>query len=85
MSDAVFRGDTGAGPSAERALLHYGAARAACEWLDEQGALWTFYRGWQKERSQGRDEDGTASFARATGRAPAEADAAWRAWVARTK
>ena len=85
MSDDTFRGDSDAGPSAERYLLHYAIARATCQKLDEAGQLWPFYQGWRDELSKGRDPDGTASFERATGQTPAAADPSWRSWAARTK
>jgi hypothetical protein len=79
MTAAAFRGKTDAGVDGTRQLLHYGAARAACQWLDDQGKLWPFYRAWRDSFAE--DPDGRASFTRTVGQTPAEADAAWREWV----
>lgn len=78
MSDAVFaaRGDT----DPARFLLHYATARATCEWADERGALWPWYRAW---RDATPANGGADAFTRATGMAPGEADTPWRAWVSR--
>lgn len=59
--------------------LHYGEARALCQWLDERGWLWGFYRAWREGREE--DPSGEASFQRVTGMTPTEADGAWREWV----
>ena len=88
MSDDEFRGKSDAGDvDGTRSLLHRGMARAVCQWLDGEGKdqLWTFYRAW---RDAGAAEpDGVAAFTRVTGQAPTapEVDAAWRAWVLRTR
>jgi hypothetical protein len=85
MSTGTFRAklDGGAGRDGARYLLHYAAARATCQWLDEQGQLWPFFRAWRDGFAL--DPDGTASFARVTGHAPPDLDAAWRAWALRTR
>lgn len=86
MSDATFRGRMeGGGTDGARALLYRGMARATCQWLDSRGQLWPVYRGWRDNRAA--DPDGVATFTRVTGQAPssAEAEAAWRAWVLRTR
>ena len=41
MSDATFRDDDES--------LHYAMARYACQWLDERGQLWSFYRAWRDD------------------------------------
>ncbi|HEX8792933.1 MAG TPA: hypothetical protein VF765_18435 [Polyangiaceae bacterium] len=76
MSDAAFAARGDADPA--RFLLHYATARATCEWADERGALWPWYRAWRDDAALA---DGTAAFTHAAGMAPAEADAPWRAWV----
>ena len=61
-------------------------ARATCQWLDgPQDQLWSLYRGWRDDLAT--DPDGVATFTRVTGHAPSapEADAAWQAWVLRTR
>ena len=62
-------------------------ARAACQWLDGKGKdqLWPFYRAWRDAGAA--SPDGVAAFTRVTGQAPTapEVDAAWRAWVLRTR
>ena len=82
MTTARFRArlDGGDGADTARALLHAGTARGVCHWLETRGQLWPFYRAWRDTRD--RDPDGTAAFTRVTGQTPAEADAAWRAWIA---
>ena len=54
-------------------------ARYVCQWLDERGKLWPFYRAWR----DGFDSDptGASAFERVTGQTPATANAAWTAWV----
>jgi hypothetical protein len=86
MSDDDFRGRSDAGGTdGTRSLLHRAMARATCQWLDAQGQLWPFYRGWRDDLAA--DSDGAATFTRVTGRSPADpaADDAWRAWVLRTR
>jgi hypothetical protein len=73
MPDATFRNDD--------EDLHYAMARYACQWLDERGLLWPFYRAW---RADARDDPtGARSFAAVVGRTPAEATDSWIAWVRR--
>ncbi|HEY1695697.1 MAG TPA: hypothetical protein VGG39_26195 [Polyangiaceae bacterium] len=78
MSDLAFRGD-----SASTSALNEAMARATCQWLDERGALWPFYRAWRDARADAGDLDGVAAFRRIRGQTPAEADPDWRAWVLR--
>jgi hypothetical protein len=59
--------------------LHYAEARAFCQWLDERGQLWHFYRAWRE--GVAGDPTGEKSFALVTGMTPGEADATWLAWV----
>jgi hypothetical protein len=73
MSDSRFRDDD--------EPLHYAMARYVCQWLDERGKLWTFYRAWR----DGVDDDptGERAFAQAMGQTPAQANERWAAWVQR--
>jgi hypothetical protein len=59
--------------------LWYAEARAFCQWLDERGLLWPFYRAW-RDGFEG-DPTGANSFAQVTGATPEEADGAWGEWV----
>ncbi len=63
----------------EGLLLRQATARFVCQWLDEQGLLWPFYRQWRDAVAS--DPAGEASFARVVGTTPAEASETWRAWV----
>jgi hypothetical protein len=72
MSDARFR-------DADEPL-HYAMARYACQWLDDHGKLWAFYRAW-RDGVEG-DPSGEKAFASVVGQAPREANHAWVAWVA---
>jgi hypothetical protein len=72
LNDAEFR-------RPERALLHEAMARYFCQWLDEQGLLWPFYRGWRD--AVAGDPTGEGAFRRVVGKSPAEATEAWRGWV----
>jgi hypothetical protein len=73
MSDASFRDDDES--------LHYAMARYTCQWLDERGQLWSFYRAWRDGVKT--DPTGEKAFAAVTGQTPAQATAAWQAWVRR--
>ena len=73
MNDATFRDDD--------VSLHYAMARYACQWLDERGQLWSFYRAWRD--GVRTDPTGEKAFAAVTGQTPAQATAAWQAWVRR--
>jgi hypothetical protein len=59
--------------------LRYAMARAFCEWLDEHGQLWSFYRAWRD--GVAGDPKGEKSFAQVTGMTPAQAGASWLEWV----
>lgn len=73
MNDAAFRdGDES---------LHYAMARYVCQWLDEQGKLWPFYRAWRDDAAD--DPTGEKAFARVTGEQPRDANDAWATWVRR--
>jgi hypothetical protein len=63
----------------EDQALHYSEARAFCQWLDQRGQLWPFYRAWRD--AVATDPTGVASFFQVTGMTPAQADAAWLSWV----
>ena len=71
MSDEDFRGDDES--------LHYATARYFCQWMESQGKLWTFYQAWRDGHAS--DPTGVAAFTKVMGKAPAELDGAWHAWV----
>ena len=73
MADDVFRDDDEA--------LHYALARYFCQWLDERGELWPFYRAYRDERRA--DPTGAATFKRVVGTTPEEAEAPFLAWLSR--
>lgn len=73
MADDVFRDDDEA--------LHYALARYFCQWLDERGKLWPFYRAFRDDRRA--DPSGAATFKRVVGTTPEEAEAPFLAWLAR--
>ncbi len=84
MTDREFRAENDAGiGDTTRYLLRAAMARATCQWLDDQGKLWPWYHAWRD--SAGSDGDGAASFEKVMGKAPGEADGAWRAWVGRMR
>jgi hypothetical protein len=59
--------------------LHYAAARGFCEWLDDRGELWPFYRAWRDGFEH--DPDGRLAFQSVDHRMPAEATNEWVQWV----
>ncbi|HVH41060.1 MAG TPA: hypothetical protein VM925_01915 [Labilithrix sp.] len=71
MRDETFRGD---GED-----LHYAMARYVCQWLDEKGKLWPFYRRWRDDVAN--DPTGEKSFEAVVGMTPAQAHAAWTQWT----
>jgi hypothetical protein len=71
MSDERFR-------DADESL-HYAMARYACQWLDERGKLWAFYRAWRDDAAH--DPTGEKAFATIVGETPRAADEAWATWV----
>jgi hypothetical protein len=71
MSDDDFRG--------RGRDLHYAMARNFCQWLDDRGALWPFYRAWRADWAA--DPTGDRAFQQALGAAPAEVDAEWVDWA----
>ncbi len=73
LDDAGFRG-----PDED---LNYATARYFCQWLDQQGKLWPFYRYFRDHRE--RDASGEQSFVAVMGKTPAEANADWVRWVKR--
>lgn len=73
LDDATFRGAD--------EDLHYAAARYSCQWLDQQGKLWSFYRYFRDHRES--DPTGEHAFTAVMGKTPAEANAPWAAWVKR--
>jgi hypothetical protein len=73
MNDSTFRDDDEG--------LHYAMARYACQWLDQQGKLWAFYRAWRDGRQS--DPTGERAFAAVVGQTPTEANDAWQTWVKR--
>ena len=71
MSDEVFRGD-----AEDR---NYALARYACQWLDERGKLWAFYRRFRE--TAGEDPTGARAFREVVGVTPTEAHPAFARWV----
>ncbi len=71
MSNATFR------DGLEK--LHYATARYLCQWLDEKGWLWPFYRQWRDGVKD--DPSGEKAFTKVTGMTPAQATAPFQAWV----
>ena len=71
MSDDAFRGP--------EEKLHYATARYVCQWLDQRGLLWPFYRAWRD--SFDTDPTGAKTFERVVGTTPAAANPAWTNWV----
>lgn len=71
MPDATFRND--------QESLHYAVARYACQWLDERGFLWPFYRAYRDGITE--DPTGEAAFTRVVGQKPADATRAWHRWL----
>jgi hypothetical protein len=71
MADETFR--------SEHEDLHYAMARYVCQWLDQRGQLWTFYRRWRDDVAS--DPTGERSFAAVVGMTPSQAHALWSKWV----
>lgn len=71
QDDDVFRGD--------KEDLHYATARYLCQWLDEQGKLWTFYRAFRDHVKD--DPRGAKAFEAATGMTPRDANPKFVRWV----
>jgi hypothetical protein len=71
MSDETFRD--------EREKLHYATARYTCQWLDEHGWLWPFYRRWRERAAE--DPTGEKSFEAVVGMSPRDASDIWVRWV----
>ncbi|AKU95155.1 glycogen branching enzyme [Labilithrix luteola] len=71
MADETFRDD------AED--LHYAMARYVCQWLDERGKLWPFYRRWRDTVAV--DPTGEKAFEAVLGMTPAAANTPWTKWV----
>lgn len=65
----------------EQETLHYAVARYACQWMDEKGWLWPFYKRWRDHVEE--DPSGRASFAAVTGASVEDADARWMTWLKR--
>ncbi|HEY8091920.1 MAG TPA: hypothetical protein VIF09_28860 [Polyangiaceae bacterium] len=63
----------------DHARSAYAASRFACQYLDEQGKLWPFYRAWSTHAAD--DATGEKSFVETVGTTPKDADAAWQAWL----
>lgn len=61
--------------------LNYATARYVCQWLDERGKLWPFYRRWRDRFAE--DPTGEQAFKDVVGMTPAEAHAVWAKWVLR--
>jgi hypothetical protein len=73
MTDDTFRDDDES--------LHYAMARYLCQWLDERGKLWAFYRAWRD--GVAGDATGARAFEAAVGQTPADANEDWVRWVNR--
>jgi hypothetical protein len=71
MSDETFRD--------RDESLHYAMARYTCQWLDERGKLWPFYRAWRDGVQD--DPSGEKAFGRIVGKTPADANAEWDRWL----
>jgi hypothetical protein len=71
LSDTEFRG--------EHEDLNYATARYFCQWLDGQGKLWAFYRGWRD--GYDADQSGALAFERATGMTPKAATPLFVKWL----
>jgi hypothetical protein len=71
MSDETFRGD--------EEKLHYATARYLCQWLDQKGWLWSFYRAYRDGFTS--DPTGAKTFERVTGMTPTQAYPIWSSWV----
>lgn len=76
--DAVFGLDYSAFRGKD-AYLAEAMAREAMRWLDAKHELWTFYRTFREGILD--DETGEKSFQAVMGQSPAEASAAWVAWL----
>lgn len=59
--------------------LRYALARECLRWLASKHQLWPFYEGYRDRQLE--DSTGAATFARVTGKTPAEATADFLAWV----
>ena len=70
MTDQAFHADED---------LSYALARFVCQWLDEQGKLWSFYHAWRDAYAD--DPIGERAFRIATARTPEEAEADWERWL----
>jgi hypothetical protein len=71
ISDEAFRGDS--------EDLHYAMARYFCQWMDEKGKLWPFYRAWRDNVKE--DPRGEKAFIEVVGKTPKDASADWRRWL----
>lgn len=71
MANETFRDDL--------EKLHYATARYVCQWLDERGLLWPFYRQWRDGVKD--DPTGEKTFTKVVGMTPAQANVPWTAWV----
>lgn len=73
LDDAAFRGAD--------EDLHYASARYLCQWLDQQGKLWPFYRYFRDHHAG--DPTGERAFMAVVGKSPGEANLQWATWVKR--
>jgi hypothetical protein len=73
MSDATFRNHD--------EDLHYAAARYLCQWLDQQGKLWSFYQRYRDDYAT--DPSGRTAFQAVVGKSVADANGEWVSWVKR--
>ncbi|MFO0566205.1 MAG: hypothetical protein U0263_11120 [Polyangiaceae bacterium] len=71
LSDEDFRGT--------KEDLNYAIARYFCQWLDQRGLLWSFYRRYRD--TQATDRTGEVAFREVTGETLEVASPTWRRWV----
>jgi hypothetical protein len=71
LPDGEFRG-----PKED---LYYALARYLCQWLDQKGQLWPFYRAWRDRSAD--DPSGDTAFATVTGKTPREANDDFARWL----
>ena len=71
MSDDEFRG--------ENEDRSYSVSRFLCQWLDEKGQLWRFYRQWRDGQKEGGA--GESVFTEVVGEGPEQAQVEWWTWA----
>ncbi len=71
LTDEQFRG--------QEEGLNYALARYVCQWLDERGKLWPFYRAFRDGYTS--DASGRQAFVSVTGESPEAATPTFRRWL----